>query len=300
MKFSFVEVGVGTLAMMAAAVAIQGAVGQGTPDAEARAQQGTCLSNLRHLGTAFHLYLGDFDDVAPLSVPTVNGQFAPLQQFPAPTGRRYEPRGYGWAAALWPYTLDKSVFVCPASKKLEVEESQVGPNPRVLETSYAYNGLLHSLSAAYFVAPAELTTFWEGWGVTFDPRFYGANPQLNCHDGSPPCVFAGAQGPNSIMFRPHGTMWIHNSGFNSSYADSHAKWTRVGAQVTSKSAGPPYTDYRVDPFTGYDENGIPGWYWQHNMHPLIFSPDFDFDWTKRDADRHAMPVPNGLTRMSVN
>jgi len=299
-KLSFVEVGVGTLAVMAAGVTIQGAVSQGPPDAEAKVQQSTCLSNLRHLGIAFQLYLGDFNDVAPLSVPAVNGQFAPLQQFPAPISQRYEPMGSGWAHALRPYTLYKSVFVCPASKKLEVEDSQVGQSPRVLETSYAYNGLLHALNAAKFVAPAELTAFWEGWGDTFDARFYGANPQLNCHDGSPPCVYAGVQGPTSMMFQPHGTMWIHNSGFNSAFADTHTKWTRVGAQVTPDSAGPPYTDYRIDPFTGYDESGIPGWYWQHHMHPLIFSPDFDFNWSKRDADGRAMPTPQSLTRLPVH
>jgi hypothetical protein len=299
-KISLVEVGVGTLAMLMAGAAIQGSVGQVAPDEEAKAQQSTCLRNLRSLGLAFQLYVGDFHDVAPLSVPNANGQYAPLRQFPAPIGQRYEPMGSGWVHALRPYTLDKSVFVCPASKKLEVEDSQVGQSPRVLETSYAYNGLLHALNAAKFVAPAELTTFWEGWGDTFDPRYYGANPQLNCHDGSPPCVYAGVQGPTSIMFQPHGTLWIHNSGFNSAFADTHTKWTRVGAQVTPGSAGPPYTDYRVDPFTGYDDKGIPGWYWQHNLHPLIFAPDFDFDWRRHDAERHAIPVPQTLKRLSAN
>ncbi len=301
MEIRFFEVGVGAAALVLVGAALQGALGQQSDEAEAKAQQAKCISNMRILGSAFQLYLGDHDDAAPLSVPRAGGQYASSRQFTAPSARMEEmARGAGWLWAAYPYIMSRSALLCPSASSTEPLQKEPGATSGPIETSYTYNGLLHAFPSPGIEAPAELTVFWEGWGDTYDPRTYGSNPQLNCHDGSPPCIYAGTQGPSGLMFRPRGTMWIHNGGFNSTYADSHAKWKRVGAQVSPAEAGPPFTDYRVDPFTGYDENGKPGWYWEFEMHPLMFAPDFDFHWGKRDSATNPVPKPRSLKSLSTN
>jgi hypothetical protein len=299
MKIQFYEVGLCAGALLILGAGLQGAYGQSSEDAKAKAAQANCLSNVRQLGTSFLLYASDYDDVAFLSVPMDKGQYAPLRQYPTPTTfSGAEALGSGWLHGIYPYIMSRSMLVCPTAKKLDVSQEESERESRAFETSYAYNGLLHAFPGSKIVAPAELTVFWEGWGDTYDPRSYGANPQLLCHDGSPPCIYAGTQGPASVMFAPLGSMWIHNRGFNRTFADSSAKWQRAGAQTTEDSPGPPFTDYRVDPFTGYDEDGKPGWYWQHDLHPMVFAPDYDFGGHRVTSTQVVKPEPQRLRGVS--
>jgi hypothetical protein len=58
--------------------------------------------------------------------------------------------------------------------------------------------------------------------------------------------------PNGVMFVLDGPIWIHSNGALFAHADGSAKWRRLGAQIA-----PAHTDWRVDPYTGYDANGYP-------------------------------------------
>lgn len=71
--------------------------------AKVAAKKTTSLSNMRQVGVAMNLYIGDFDDVTPalyyydannLSIPTTQGF-------------------YYWPVLLLPYTKSEAIFLCP-------------------------------------------------------------------------------------------------------------------------------------------------------------------------------------------
>lgn len=77
-----------------------------------KARQATCVSNLKQIGTAFALYVQDYDECLPdrrdlkSSLP---GGFRPWTSWPP-----YDPRS-GWAAVtLQPYTKNDQIWVCPS------------------------------------------------------------------------------------------------------------------------------------------------------------------------------------------
>ena len=69
-------------------------------------------------------------------------------------------------------------------------------------------------------------------------------------------------------------MWVHSGGANFALADGHSKWRRLGANTFTGAISPqPYTNYDVDPFTGYDGKGTPYYYWSDGCHAWLFRPD---------------------------
>jgi hypothetical protein len=278
----------------AAGLAVSGIYAtQGDPPAEVREAQKRCLGNMKQLGTAFLLYLADYDDMYPrASVQGSDGAWLwnmpmPHRTLPMLADRSAYPE---WAPAIYPYLRNSTVFYCPLSRI----EGTPPTDRETLQVGYTYNGLLHQLHAVYIAAPAELMIAWEGLGdKRFADRYY-SNPQLRCDDRNVPCRFQSAGGPPGVMFAPAGKMTIHISGTNFAYADAHAEWHRVGLQVSSGSPGPPFTDVRVDPFTGYDADGNPGWAWHLGLHPARFRPDAAAETATGGEFQHVRltPLPN--------
>jgi prepilin-type processing-associated H-X9-DG protein len=63
-----------------------------------------------------------------------------------------------------------------------------------------------------------------------------------------------------------------NEGSNFALADGHAKFRRLGAEL-----GTGDTDWKTDPYTGYDDEGKPGSFWWDGCHPWLFRPDYEFN-----------------------
>jgi len=82
--------------------------------ARAKARQTTCASNLRQLGTAFELYVGDWDDTYPGATngnggSGVYGGWVWYAAFGQPTKGYFDvTRG-----SLYPYTKNRAVYSCP-------------------------------------------------------------------------------------------------------------------------------------------------------------------------------------------
>jgi hypothetical protein len=100
---------------------------------------------------------------------------------------------------------------------------------------------------------------WEGRGKASVEGFALTNPALLCDDPARPCRYSSCtfgynpnNYPNGVMFVLDGPMWIHSNGALFAHADGSAKWRRLGAQIA-----PANTDWRTDPYTGYDANGYP-------------------------------------------
>src|SRR6056297_1371472 len=75
--------------------------------AREKARQTSCLSNLKQIGLAFRMYVGDYDDTMPGYII-----YTPVDVVGPYTG---DSRGYlFWMDVLYPYVKNKQVFVCPS------------------------------------------------------------------------------------------------------------------------------------------------------------------------------------------
>jgi len=260
--------------------------------AKEKAKQTQCLSNLNQLGKSLALYLSDHDDTYPLSFTNNGSQWLYLNYHPVPndwnrsdSDAMQSQYGMFWANSLFAYVQNWAVYECPSGVELQlsgVNYSQSNwDEQRPRRIGYNFNGLLHAYNASGIANPAELITVWEGRGKVNTLGYGLVNPFLVCNAGvGARCLFTPADLPQGGMFTPARTMWIHNKGVQASFADTHSKWRRVGAQWSnSPSGGQPYTDWRVDPFTGYYALGIPSNYWQVSDgtgHAFLFRPNYDF------------------------
>lgn len=260
--------------------------------AKEKAKQTQCLSNLNQMGKSLALYLGDHDDTYPLAFTHNGTQWLYQNWHPIPNDwNRSDSDGMQaqfammWANSIFPYVLNWAVYECPSGVEFQVAGANYAQSnwdeQRPRRSGYFYNGLLHGYNASGVVNPAELATIWEGRGKVNVLGYSLPNPFLLCNAGvGVRCLYTPADLPQGAMYGGSGTFWIHNKGAQTAYADTHAKWRRLGAQWSrTPSGGQPFTDWRVDPFTGYNDRGLPGWYWIDDTgfgHAWLFRPDYDF------------------------
>jgi prepilin-type N-terminal cleavage/methylation domain-containing protein/prepilin-type processing-associated H-X9-DG protein len=138
--------------------------------ARERARVVACQSNLKQLGTAFHLYLGDWDDTFPMPYTDPDPQVSGAQSLP-PT----------WRARVFPYVRSAGVYQCPSNDFLEREKEYLPQMKWMMENgagfSYAMNGdefevnwdgedLVRPMQqVGEFYDPSHLILLWEiqGW-----------------------------------------------------------------------------------------------------------------------------------------
>ncbi|MCW5936341.1 MAG: hypothetical protein KIT11_03425 [Fimbriimonadaceae bacterium] len=141
-----------------------------------------------------------------------------------------------------------------------------------------YNGLLASYSATSVASPGRLPLVWVGQGKANIDGGMLTNPALRCPQRNTACQYIPYQtgcssarnGEQSAMFVLSGPVWVYGKGANFAFVDGHARFTNLGMTLS-----PNNTDWRVDPYTGYDKSGYPGFYWWDGCHAWLFRPDYD-------------------------
>jgi len=194
--------------------------------AKAAAKRAACLSNLKQIGTAFALYLGDYDDRLPdrrdlkSSLP---GGYRPWTTWPPS-----DPRG-GWAAVtLAPYTKNDQIWSCPGAEGLFSSATQV---------SQAVNSQPNSPRTTYWLwrfdrpdEPIPLDNFWGKTPEQAVDDLRGANnPQAGVPDGVADVELAvDPYFPGTIPTAPSSLKGkaVHAGGRNRLFLDFHAKWLR--------------------------------------------------------------------------
>jgi prepilin-type N-terminal cleavage/methylation domain-containing protein len=263
--------------------------------AKEKAKQTQCLSNLNQMGKSLAIYLSDNDDTYPLAFPHDGNQWLYQFAIPAPNNWRNDNSdtarqnfAMAWHNSLQPYIQNWAVYACPSGVEFQfggVNYSNTnwyqGIRPR--QVGVTFNGFLHSYNASGIVNPAELIAMWEGFGKVNLLGFALANPSMECTNGfAQPCLYTPCGNPLGIMWTVNASYWVHNRGLQASFADTHSKWRRVGAQWLPGNTGPePFTDPLVDPFTGYDEIGRAQFNWVNPRcpqfrHARLFRPEEDF------------------------
>lgn len=256
------------------------------------------LSNTKQQGTAFHIYLQDNDDTFPMGFgqASISGrkrwlwnftQYAPAN-WPSGAGDdqyygyRSESSQVAWANAVYPYLKNKEVYASPGTPQDKNDgASKATPSTTVPAAwvTYTYNGLLQSLSATAIANPSKLPLLWNGRGKVQNYGSSLTNPALQCGMPDEPCRWVPSRdgcaqnrnGELSAMFVLSGTIWVYSKGANVVYADTSAKFRKLGQTLL-----PRHTDWKVDPYTGYNTQGFPGYYWWDGCHAWLFRPDYEF------------------------
>ncbi|MCH8273904.1 MAG: DUF1559 domain-containing protein [Armatimonadetes bacterium] len=272
----------------------------GAQSTQEKGRQTQCISNIKQLAQGLHIYTTDYDDYFALAttLDERRGEYRSNQWHSFPWNWRSTKDVFywndmlsHWTNSVYSYVQNYGIYACPSSSESPLVivhgEQNVYPRP----VSYTYNGLLHSYPAADIASPMELTVFWEGAGKQAVSGLAISQPALLCSKAGEPCRYQPKGGPESVMWKSDATYWIHNKGANFAYADTHAQWRPMGKIVANEGAelsspGPPFTDWRADPFTGYNERGFAGFYWTYDGHPYLFRPDNDFGDVSRDDMKH--------------
>ena len=186
------------------------------------ARRTNCISNLHQIGSAWAMYMQDFDDTTPGGVYT---QFASTVSGATIDGHRYTPL---WT--LIPYIKTQSIFICPT--KLGWNYSTTNPaldTHRPREGSYASNFQLVQKLDAAISTPTDVILFCDSY-----------NPWQDCSNG---CQAGCPDGCHSFIWDRIGrgfyqgnqampTDW-HSSGIDLAFADGHVKWRKLSAILYS-------------------------------------------------------------------
>jgi len=174
--------------------------------ARAKARQASCLSNVRQIGMAFMQYTSDYDECLPLS--TDSG------------------RESSWMFTLQPYIKNRQVYRCPDDRSTNWDAPLPGQQV-TRATTYFLNdwlaGTLKYSNLASLGRPASVIYVSEGFadktGDHFHPFLWIADPE---RAGGP-----GAGQFDSVLNQTKElALNQHFGGFNNSYADGHAKWSK--------------------------------------------------------------------------
>jgi hypothetical protein len=147
---------------------------------------------------------------------------------------------------------------CPATLPRKLPNADYSQRVRSpAPVSYTYNGYLHTYPLALVDNPDTLPTFWEGLGREHWVGFAPVNPILRCDRADRPCRFTPCQDPNTTyplgaVRLPQQSVWIHKSGVHFITLDLSLQTRRLGARIAPNSTNPA-----IDPFDGYNAQGIP-------------------------------------------
>ena len=174
--------------------------------ARAKAQQTTCLSNMKQLGLALNMYASDYDQkylrVAKIDPFT----YAMIGIQP-------------WRPAMDPYTKNRAMFYCPA------KSNRTGYTAAD-DSDYVANVYVAcEMPESMIAKPSEAIAFGERSDnpVTCG---YAVCQALTYSDTSFPYP------PAATCFWPHLQPDRHNGGANYTFLDGHAKWYKPEATTS--------------------------------------------------------------------
>ncbi len=198
--------------------------------ARQKAQQATCLSNLKQLGLAATMYVQDYDEQYMSEWQNYHNDgctnFWPCQNtawgwYTAPLN---DPNTFGlnWAYELIPYSKNSQIMACPSTS-----QSAWNPATNTDWASYAYVNWIGdqgtggpAIRLAGIPQPANQIIFWDSGKGCSRVEIQGWNNNTGCTKS--PTLYPTSTPP---MPAPD---WVppHNGGRNYLFADGHAKWAQ--------------------------------------------------------------------------
>ena len=199
--------------------------------AKAKAQQTTCLSNIKELALAVLMYASDYDDTAPLAA------YAGHWSTKWHNGTTYST--LRWAGQIYPYVNNLGIYYCPSV-------------PNYFDTppcSYLGNGVIFWYMTEKQLGEVVLTS---GTGVQMGhidapaniimlcEQYYGGFFSHICltpqpYSGTTFTGYSNRRGSQASDLKTD----VHNDGSNYAYCAGHAKWQRAASVLSG--------DYGVSP-----------------------------------------------------
>ena len=163
--------------------------------AREKARQASCLSNMKQLALAFHMYSQDYDGTG----------------MPRDIGAA--PNRYGWSTMVMPYIKNTQMLICPSSRL----SNTCGAFNYVQPTSYGYSFCWARNPEATIKSPAELLIFadWRTYGIKWNITGCGCGGGIACI--------------TNARWRPGVDTPPHNDGVNVALFDGHAKWMSISS-----------------------------------------------------------------------
>jgi prepilin-type N-terminal cleavage/methylation domain-containing protein/prepilin-type processing-associated H-X9-DG protein len=178
--------------------------------AREKARQASCLSNMKEIGLAVLMYMGDYD------------QHTPLLRYYPPAGYNYafdDGSGtiscYFWVEAVHPYTKNYEINLCPSRDSAGNRDDTNVFRSKYLEHGYALNAYVENRKESEIQEPAgTLMNVETGWCC----------PDLG--------LWATTGIPTS------GGEGVHAGMANWSFMDGHAKAMKLSSTLQPAQQGP--------------------------------------------------------------
>lgn len=277
--------------------------------AKEAAKKTTNLSNMKQLGTATQLYMGDSEDVFPQAVfriPEWGGWNFYVADIVTPVPAGWMPTTLGfsrepylspsmsyWANAMQPYMKSDGLFEASGAPELRFSGVASGfANPRKpwAKVNATMNGFLTSLQSSAVAQPSRLPLFW-GMGKMNIAGFGYANPALYCPHNDEVCRWSptGQHQPRmtspvnySYHEFPEGwSWWTYGRGMNFSSVDGSARFRTLSAPATGQGSRAALDQ----PFSSMGPKGQAGFLAHCTTtatptiyQPCMFRPDSEFDY----------------------
>ncbi len=194
--------------------------------AREKAKQTSCLSNLKQIGLATVMYVGDYDDTFPLSFYDTTTP-----------GRIYRNRRYVHEL-VEPYTKNDQMWLCPSDSRPWGGSSYGTPNP--LDVSYGWNvtpNAVFTSSDVRTIGPAG-----DNMSIVKSPaeKVIWTEADVGVSSGliAIPRWTGDPNGYGDDVARAG--YYRHNEGVNAAYVDGHAKWAVCAA------LSPPWPGFVTD------------------------------------------------------
>lgn len=201
--------------------------------AREKARQTSCLSNLRQIGTAFNMYMQDYDGLLPDRrdlKDSLPGGFRPWTGWPFS-----DPRGGCAAFTLAPYIKNDQIWACPSSQGvfsgLKQVEQQAAP-----DRTFKVNYWLWRFDRDSAIIPID-----DLWGksetqavsdlaAAGNPNVISANGDNQINSLTDIELAVDPYFPRTIKSVPVGLkgVSVHFGGRNRVFMDGHAKYLRDG------------------------------------------------------------------------
>jgi prepilin-type N-terminal cleavage/methylation domain-containing protein len=262
--------------------------------AKEAAKKTAALSNVKQMATAFHIYSGDADDTFPRAWGYYPGSAyghmthyahdVPFDWYPSSNPQYFEFTQGSWANLIQPYQKSIEMLTATGLKEVNIWAEDFSVAKKAIgKVGYAMNGTLSTYPASSVASPSQLPLVSQSRGAANAMGYAFASPVLNCPNADQPCRFVPSTPTcdattqngawSGLLWQdPMPTMWAYSRGINVAFADSSAKFRKMGMNVGGKS------DYRTDFFSKYNASGVPAAEWQDTnwCHTLLFQPDFEF------------------------
>lgn len=156
--------------------------------AREKARQTSCLSNMKQMGLGYQMYAQDYDE-----------KYMGTWYEPPASGDYWSGTWHYWYQMIYPYVKNDGVFFCPSYSAGDRSNAYGMPN-------WYSSGVSDSEVAAMpYGSSGTVLLIETTWGVLDGSIFYASyhsDPNARLRDD-------------------------HNGGLNVTFADGHAKWTKV-------------------------------------------------------------------------